>query len=111
VRTVKSEANIQRAVIAYAKAKGVPAIRQHFGRGVSVGWPDVLFLIPGGTPLFIEFKSTTGTPTELQKSKLALLETLGYDAIICRDANAGCATIAHRLATARLPTARRGAFA
>lgn len=82
-RVARSESSIAKAVVTAAKKRwGVESIKLstsgHYGTG---GWPDRLFLIPGGRPLFIEFKSASGwTLTELQAHRIHLLRTAGYDA-------------------------------
>jgi hypothetical protein len=42
------------------------------------GWPDRLFLLPGGKPLFMEFKRPGGRPRPLQLERLDTLVRLGY---------------------------------
>src|SRR5580765_6934164 len=44
------------------------------------GWPDRLWLIPGGRPLFMELKAPGKEPSPLQRARLETLEALGYDA-------------------------------
>lgn len=83
------EKPIQQAVIAYATMLGVHSIRMFFGPGMQVGWPDVLFLIPGGRPLFIEFKATGKKPTAKQRKKIRLLRDEGYDVAVCDTIAAG----------------------
>lgn len=73
------EGKIQDAVIKYGNRYGVRTIRMYFGPGIQTGWPDVLFLIPGGRPLFIEFKKPGEKPTAKQRIKIALLEEAEYD--------------------------------
>ena len=46
-------------------------------------WPDRMFLIPGGRPLFIEFKQRGETPNEKQFMRIEKLKMLGYDAYFC----------------------------
>lgn len=45
------------------------------------GWPDVVFLIPGGRPALIEFKRKGAKPYPLQIYRMRQLQTLGYDYI------------------------------
>lgn len=73
------EAKERDPTVKFAKSLGVEVIRMHFGPGVQVGWPDDLFLIPGGTPLFLEAKARGKKPTEKQLAKIKKLEDLGYD--------------------------------
>jgi hypothetical protein len=42
------------------------------------GWPDRLFFIPGGVPLFIEFKQPGQVPEARQRLIHAFLEYNGY---------------------------------
>ncbi len=78
-----TEAQVRDPVIRWAKKMGIYSIRMYFGPGVSRGWPDDLFLIPGGKPLFIEFKAAGKKATPLQLRKIAVLEGLGYNVCVC----------------------------
>lgn len=42
------------------------------------GWPDRLVLVPGGTPVFIEFKRPGKTAEPLQESRHRILQAAGY---------------------------------
>ncbi len=77
------EKQIQKKVIKYAAEKGVHSIRMYFGPGSQTGWPDVLFLLPGGVPLFIEFKAPGMMPTPKQFIKIKLLQEMNYRVEIC----------------------------
>lgn len=44
----------------------------------SSGWPDRIVLLPGGHPLFAEFKRPGAAPRPLQEYMAAKLCTLGY---------------------------------
>lgn len=83
------EGKIQDAVIRYAGKKGIRHIRLYFGPGMQTGWPDVMFLIPGGYPLFIEFKALGKKPTEKQKVKIKILWDLDYDVYVCDNVEDG----------------------
>jgi hypothetical protein len=86
---------------------GVPSIPLKFGRGVDTGWPDQLFLIPGGRPLFIELKDVKGEVEPKQNYKHTLLKDLGYDVIVCNTPESALYRIAEKVVAARLPEARR----
>jgi hypothetical protein len=43
------------------------------------GWPDRVYLIPGGRPLFLEFKRAGEDARPLQAHHIELLRGLGYD--------------------------------
>ena len=45
----------------------------------STGWPDRLFLIPGGRALFIEFKKLGEEPEKIQLHRHDELRALGYE--------------------------------
>jgi hypothetical protein len=77
------EAPIQADCIKYANKLGIVTIRMYFGPGIQTGWPDVLFLIPGGRPLWIEFKATGKVPTDKQADKIKLLTDAEYDVTWC----------------------------
>lgn len=57
----------------------VPCIPLKLIEGSETGWPDTLFLIPGGRPLFIEFKWPGERPEPKQVYMITLLHNLGYD--------------------------------
>lgn len=78
-----NEKDIQRLAIQHAERLGIQCIRLVFRPGLRAGWPDVLFLIPGGKPLFIEFKSRSKSPTPLQERRLRELWDAGYDCLWC----------------------------
>jgi len=63
----------------------------------NAGWPDRLFLVPGGRPLFIEFKRPGEPPNPLQWHRIATLNGLIYDVEVHDDYDAAMAAIAERL--------------
>ncbi len=73
----------------HAKRKGVGHIRMHFGYGVRTGWPDDVFLLPGGKPLFCEFKAPGKEPTAKQELRITELEKLGYEVAVCDNVEEG----------------------
>lgn len=99
------EATLQRRVIAFAKKQDVDVIRLVFAPGAAAGWPDVLFLIPGGRPLFIEFKAAGKKPTPLQAFRHGQLKAAGYDVYVHDDYDAACRCITQALAGARVSAA------
>lgn len=58
------ESKIERKVCTVAMQMGVFSLKL---RGIERGWPDRMFLIPGGRPLFIEFKSVGAEPSAYQR--------------------------------------------
>ena len=73
------ESFIERRVAAKVRVLGVPSIRLCFMKGVEIGWPDRLFLLPQGRALWIEFKRKGEVPTPLQLHRHRLLKLLGHD--------------------------------
>ncbi len=51
------------------------------------GWPDRLFILPGGVVVFIEFKRVGGKLTRLQGQIIRELKELGQRVFVCDDAN------------------------
>jgi hypothetical protein len=96
------EARVRNKVVKFAAERGVLHIRMSFRPGVARGWPDDLFLIPGGRPLFIEFKRPGARPTPLQLFRLETLNALGYDAGWCDSADEACRRIASAVGAAAL---------
>ena len=86
--------------IKYAKSRGVGHIRMSFRPGVASGWPDDLFLIPGGRPLLVEFKAPGKQPTALQEHRISELRGLGYDVRVCDGFSAFSQALTRSLATA-----------
>ena len=77
------EAKVRDPSITYAHKLGIRTIRMYFGPGIQTGWPDDMYLIPGGRPLFIEFKAPGNIPTPKQEEKIRILEEAGYDVTWC----------------------------
>jgi hypothetical protein len=72
------ESSIEKKVCDKAELEfGVPNLKM--AKTGKRGDPDRLFLIPGGKPLFIEFKAPGKEPTLLQAHRHKLLKVLGYD--------------------------------
>jgi hypothetical protein len=87
----------------WAKKQGVQYIRAHYGRGAAVGWPDFIYLIPGGRPLFIEFKATGKRATRTQEWRIRILEELGYDVEVADSVDVAKEAITRALEAARVP--------
>ena len=77
------ERDVVHAARKYAKSKGVRSVRNCFRPGVNVGFPDETFLIPGGRPLFAEFKAPGKKPTPKQHYEIERLKKEGYDVVVC----------------------------
>jgi hypothetical protein len=71
------EKTIENAVARRALELGVVSVK--FTPAGQRGYPDRLFFIRGGRPLFIEFKRPGSKLDTLQKHRINLLKELGYD--------------------------------
>lgn len=103
------EGKLKRKVEDFAKRNGVEFIRLALQPGVARGWPDNLFLIRGGRPLFIEFKAPNGHPSGLQLHRIETLGKLGYDVHICHDYDEARKAIAKAVDAAGIQPPRRKA--
>jgi hypothetical protein len=102
------ETKVKNAWLKAAKQLGLEVIRLSFSRGATVGWPDNLFLVPGGLPLFLEFKAPGKTPTPMQTYRATLLWELGYDIRWTDSADAARAFLASRMGTFTLHDPGKG---
>lgn len=66
------------------------------------GWPDRIFLMPGGRPFFIEFKAPGEEPDPRQQFRIECLVKWGYDVEVHDDSNLAIQAIARRLEAAKL---------
>ena len=72
------EANIERRACTRAlRELGVRSLKLNV-RG-QTGWPDRLFMIPGGRPLFIEFKRPGGELSARQQYMIKMIKHRGYE--------------------------------
>lgn len=53
-------------------------------QGVLAGWPDVGVILPGGTCIWLEFKSRKGRLSTQQKAVHDHLRALGAEVAVCR---------------------------
>jgi hypothetical protein len=90
-----SEALVRHNVKSWAKGRGIRHVRLSMMRGVRVGIPDDMFLIPPeltnlafGVPVLVEFKAPKKKPTELQTQRLMELRRDGFFATWFNDADA-----------------------
>lgn len=79
----------------------VPCIPLKLIEGSETGWPDGIFLIPGGRPLFIEFKWPGEEPEPKQIYMHTLLRNLGYDVEVHDNVEEALAAIRTRAETGR----------
>lgn len=86
----------------WAAENRIPFIRAHYGRGAAVGWPDFVYLIPGGRPIFIEYKAAGKKPSKTQDWRIKTLKELGYDIIVADSPAVAKEAITQALEAARL---------
>ena len=92
------EARIEQAACArILRTLGVTNFKLGIG-----GWPDRVFLVPGGKPVFIEFKSLSGKPDPRQEHQIEVLKTLGYNVEVCNDVDSAFYAVARALGATRV---------
>jgi VRR-NUC domain len=96
------EGRIKDRITRYAQSQGCAVIRLYFARGVTVGWPDTLLILPQGITLFVEVKRKGQQPSEIQKHRLSVLHELGHKAIWCDNFDAARGAILSAMGTAAL---------
>lgn len=69
------EAPFEKRLVAKVGLRSLKLTLRH-----DAGWPDRLWLIPGGRPAFTELKAPGKTPTPLQLERIIELRRLGYSA-------------------------------
>jgi len=74
-----------------------PELRRKMNGQGRNGWPDQQYFIPGGAPLFIEFKAEGEAPGPLQRHIHKLLKENGYDIETHTTAAGAIAAIKQRL--------------
>jgi len=92
----QTEASIESSAVTKIKKLGVLS-RKMNGMGFR-GWPDRLFLIPGGCPVFIEFKRPGGKLTPLQAFIIDRLRDCDYLVWVCYSAEEALNIIKTKLA-------------
>lgn len=70
------ESTVERKVCVDAAKLGVPNVKIKMP-----GWPDRMYMIIGGRPLFIEFKASGQVPRPLQQHIHIILQGLGYEVL------------------------------
>jgi len=103
IRVYSSETDLQKSVVRYldlvlpdrkilhhSPNEGNHKV-QYFHKqkllGMMAGFPDLMILIKGVTPLFIELKQPGNYPTEQQRNVGTLLLELGCEYAVCRSVN------------------------
>lgn len=83
-----------------AKSMGLEQVKMN--PMYSAGWPDRMYLVPGGRPLIIEFKVPGNTTTELQEIRIKYLRENGYDVHVIDTKEKGIALIRSRMGADRV---------
>ncbi len=92
---MKREADIQREVIAYLRARGHNVRKLHLGgmrargkggsgwaKNEMAGFPDLLVLLPEGRTMWIEVKQPGKSPSESQVTRHRELRALGHTVVV-----------------------------
>lgn len=103
---VTERTGVEKPVVAWAKAHGCPLVPK-MGTAYERSWPDRMFLVPGGRPLFIEFKRPGKEPTAKQAHRIQELRELGYDVQVCDNKEEGIEIVRSRLEAARIHAPKR----
>lgn len=82
-----SEAQIEKSVCDYARERGCLVYK--FSSPGRRGVPDRMFIAPGGTVFFIEFKAPGGKPSTLQRREINKLLDQGANAVWVGSIEAG----------------------
>lgn len=94
------ESKIERRVCRDAK-RLLGVLSEKF-KAINNGYPDRIFLIPGGKPLFIEFKAPGEEPGPLQLYRHEILRKLGYQVEVHDDYEIAFQAISNAVETAQL---------
>lgn len=98
----RRESKVERAVCHKAlNDLGVPNVKV-IHPGGETGWPDRCFFLPGGKPLYIEFKWPGEEPDAKQVYIHKMLRELGYDVEWHDNEAEALAAIRARLDSARI---------
>lgn len=97
---------VEKPVVKYAREKlKLVVIPMKMFMGSDTGIPDDLFLIPGGRPVFIEFKDPYGQSTPKQLYWRKRLRKLGYKVYVCRSKQKAIEILTEAVGAARLSEA------
>jgi len=94
------ESKIERRVCRDAK-RLLGVVSEKF-KAINNGYPDRIFLIPGGKPLFIEFKAPGEEPDPLQLYRHEVLRELGYQVEVHDDYQTAFQAISDAVEAAQL---------
>ena len=92
IRRDRESALKRRVMAAAVREFGLHSIRLDHD-----GWNDQLILIPGGRPLFAEFKVKGEEPRVLQVRRHDTLGALGYDVVVWDDYDTAIADLERRV--------------
>jgi hypothetical protein len=71
-------------------------------KNYATGFPDRLFLFPGGKSVFVEFKTPKGQLSQLQKDTFTFLDALGFVIEVHNDSSKAIKSLTGYLAAALL---------
>lgn len=91
-RDTLEKPHVEDPAVRWAKSHGVKLVYK-MAAVYDRSWPDRMFLIPGGRPLFIEFKRPGAKPTAKQWQRINELREIGYDVEVCDSKEQGIACV------------------
>ena len=98
--------HVQDPVVRWAKEHGIVAIR--FTPYGEVGWPDHIFVFPGGVTVWVEFKAPGKLPTRLQAYRHEQLRSLDHVVYVINNKELGIRILKTFLDPARVPEKSNG---
>lgn len=97
----RPESSVEKAATQGAEKLGVPSLKLGLH-----GWPDRLFLLPRGRPLFVEFKRDIASIVPLrQRLRQSGLRSLGYEVWLVWDAGSFLEQLRFRLDESNMDSA------
>ena len=93
------ETDIERAACEKVKKLGIRNIK--INTKTETGWPDRMFVIPGGRPLFVEFKRPGEEPEPKQEHIHEVLKKLGYNVEVHDSVDGAVSAVTRALEAAR----------
>jgi len=95
------ESYLERRVVAWARARGIVTFK--IDPTFYPGAPDRIFMVPGGKPTMLEFKTKRGRVSKVQERVFKLLLSQGYNVAVVDDYREAVAYLEKRIRDSRLP--------
>lgn len=92
---------VQKPVVKYAREVWGLIVTKGFGFN---GMQDMVFWIPGGQPLLMEFKDPNGQVSTIQHYWVNYFRGIGYNVKVCSNAKDGKGIISREMGARSLPS-------